>query len=385
LIAFVRNRITQGAQQRKASSAELRRLLEALDPDAFTIGFARRFATYKRATLILRDLPRLKRILGNNRMPVQLLIAGKAHPKDVPGKTLIREIYQLSRDPEFANRLIFVEDYSIAVARELVHGVDIWLNNPRRGEEACGTSGMKAGMNGVLNVSILDGWYDESYEVSGGWAIGDREAYRDDQDEIHASSILSLLEGEIIPLYYSARADEVPHEWVKRMKQSIQALTPQYDARRMLDDYERLLYTPAHNLRAQTRSENFTRSRNVTAWDHRVRAAWDKVKFVQLSGSPDTSVLSGSLMPLEALVNLAGLTPADVQVEVVIGAVDPDGFLRPTEVVPLPFVEQRGAAHLFACRYAPHQTGRLGCAFRISSNHFDQPLTRPTNTLMKWS
>ncbi len=155
---------------------EVRRLQEVLDPEALTIGFARRFATYKRATLIFRDLERLKRILTNPRMPVQIVIAGKAHPLDIPGKTLIREIVQYSRDPELARHIVFVEDYGIHVAREMVQGVDVWLNTPRRGEEACGTSGMKAGINGVLNMSILDGWFDEAAEQAGGWAIGDREA-----------------------------------------------------------------------------------------------------------------------------------------------------------------------------------------------------------------
>lgn len=385
LITFVRNRLLRGAQQRKSSAPEVRRLSEALDPDAFTIGFARRFATYKRATLMLRDLPRLKRLLTNNRMPVQILIAGKAHPKDIPGKTLIREIFQLSRDPELANRLIFVEDYSIAVARELVHGVDVWLNNPRRGEEACGTSGMKAGINGVLNLSILDGWFDESDDVSGGWAIGDREAYSDDQDEIHASSVLSLLENEIVPLYYAARADEVPLEWVRRMKQSIKALTPQYDARRMLDDYSRLLYNPAHDYRAETRSDNFTRSRTRAAWNNQVQAAWPQVRFVEMSAAPHGPLLSGHPMPMRVLVDLAGLVPADVRVEAVVGRIDSDGALGDAEIVSLKPLEQRGAAWSFGCDYAPNQTGRLGCAFRISSNHFDQALTRPTHALLKWN
>lgn len=384
-IGFVRNRLLSGAQQRKVSAVEMRRLSEALDPDVFTIGFARRFATYKRATLILRDLPRLKRLLTNNRMPVQILIAGKAHPKDVPGKTLIREIFQLSRDPEINNRLVFVEDYSIAVARELVHGVDIWLNNPRRGEEACGTSGMKAGMNGVLNVSILDGWFDESYEVSGGWAIGDRELYSDDQDEIHASSVLSLLENEILPMYYAARPDEVPTEWVRRMKQSIKALTPQYDARRMLDDYTRMLYNPAHEYRAETRLENFARSRQRVGWDRKVQAAWPRVRFVEVSGMPQAPVLSGQPMPMRAVIDLAGLAPEDVQVEAVIGRIHAEGTLEETEIVRLAPHEQKGPGWVFHCNYAPHQTGRLGCAFRVSSNHSENPLTRPNNALMKWS
>src|SRR6185312_14614472 len=196
--------------------------------------------------LLFRDLDRLKKILNNPLMPVQVVIAGKAHPKDHPGKTLIREIVTLSRDPEISKRLIFVEDYGIQVARELVQGVDLWLNNPRRGEEACGTSGMKASMNGVLNLSILDGWFDEAYEISGGWAIGDREDYSEDQDAIHASNIYYLLEREIVPLYYANSEGGVSTEWVKRMKTSMTNLTPAFDARRMVHDYTTQLYEPAH-------------------------------------------------------------------------------------------------------------------------------------------
>ncbi len=175
MVAFIRERARAAAILRKAPASEIQRMSEVLDPEAFTIGFARRFATYKRATLVLRDVARLKKILNNPDMPVQIVIAGKAHPKDNPGKTFIREIVSLSRDPEISRRLIFVEDYGIQVAREMVQSVDVWLNNPQRGEEACGTSGMKASMNGVLNLSVLDGWFDEAYEYSGGWAIGNRE------------------------------------------------------------------------------------------------------------------------------------------------------------------------------------------------------------------
>ncbi len=218
MVAFARERAANAALQRKASGAEIRRVQEVLDPDVFTIGFARRFATYKRATLLFKDVARLKRILNNPKMPVQIVIAGKAHPKDLPGKTLIREIVAMSRDPEISKRLIFVEDYGIQVAREMVQGVDLWLNNPRRGEEACGTSGMKASMNGVLNLSVLDGWFDEAFEISGGWAIGDRITYSEDQDDIHASAIYSTLENDIVPLFYQGSEDEIPVEWIRRMK-----------------------------------------------------------------------------------------------------------------------------------------------------------------------
>ena len=201
----------------------MRHTEEVLDPNALTIGFARRFATYKRATLLFRDVERLKRILCNKEMPVQIVIAGKAHPRDNEGKNYIRDIVQLSRDRELWKHVVFVEDYDMKVAREMVQGVDLWLNTPKRGQEACGTSGMKAGMNGVLNLSILDGWFDEAYEVSGGWAIGDREPYSDEQDGLHASEIYYLLENEIVPLFYERR-DQIPREWFKRVKQSLTGL-----------------------------------------------------------------------------------------------------------------------------------------------------------------
>ena len=194
-------------------------------------------------------------------MPVQIVIAGKAHPKDHPGKTLIREIVQLSRDPSISKRLVFLEDYGIEVARDMVQGVDLWLNNPRRGEEACGTSGMKASINGVLNLSILDGWFDEAYEYSGGWAIGGREPYSEDQDEYHASAIYSLLENEIVPMYHSGGEDGVPDEWVRRMKQCLRFISPQFNCQRMVAEYMQDLYVPAHRGYAEVRKSNFDLAR----------------------------------------------------------------------------------------------------------------------------
>ncbi len=246
LVTFVRERAVDCAIARHSPSNEVRKLADILDPEALTIGFARRFATYKRATLIFRDIERLKRILTNPRRPVQLLIAGKAHPADVPGKTLIREIIHHSENPELEHRVLFVEDYGMQVARELVGGVDIWLNTPRRGEEACGTSGMKAGMNGVLNLSIPDGWFDEAAEFSGGWAIGARDEYSPERDDSHAATLYSLLEHEIVPLYYEDREHGMPVEWMRRVKQSLKHLSGHYNCQRMVGQYRDLLYHPAH-------------------------------------------------------------------------------------------------------------------------------------------
>ena len=385
LVSFVRERVVAAAMSRKASAAEQRRLSDVLEPDTLTIGFARRFATYKRATLLFRDVERLKRLLTNKERPVQIVIAGKAHPKDLPGKTLIREIVQLSRIPEISKHIIFVEDYGIEVARELVQGVDLWLNNPRRGEEACGTSGMKAGINGVLNLSILDGWFDEAYEISGGWAIGDREAYSEDQDEVHVRAIYSILENEIVPMYYQEREEGVPVDWVRRVKQSLMHLSPQFNALRMVSEYMSQLYEPAHQAFLEISKESFAPARGRSKWNEQVEKVWDNVSFLEIGPAPDVSVLTGRPIPMRTVVNLAGLSPKDVRVEAVIGRVGANGNLEETQVMSLPAVEQQGDAYVFLKEFVPHQTGRLGYSLRISPNHYDDPLTRPCNALLKWS
>ena len=383
LITFVRERQVACAMARKASAGEIQRVSEVLEPDVLTIGFARRFATYKRATLLFRDVARLKKILSNPKMPVQVVIAGKAHPKDHPGKMFIREIVQLSRDPEVSKRLVFVEDYSLQVGRELVQGVDVWLNNPRRGEEACGTSGMKAGMNGVLNLSILDGWFDESYEHTGGWTIGDREPYSEDQDEIHARAIYSLLENELVPLYYESREQE-DSEWMTRVKRSIKFLSRQFNSRRMVDEYMSQLYDPAHSAYTDIQRGDFEKIRQKAKWNAEVLKVWERVSIVEMGPGPDGAVISGRPIPVRVAVDLAGLRPGDVRVEAVVGRVGPSGRLEDTEVLTLPAVEQRESVYIFAKDIIPQQTGRIGFTLRIAPNHYDDPLTRPCHPLLKW-
>ena len=386
LIAFVRERAVAAAINRKAPAADTRRLHEILDPDAFTIGFARRFATYKRATLLFRDVVRLKKILTNLKMPVQIVIAGKAHPKDHPGKMFIREIVQLSRDPELSNHIVFIEDYGLQVARELVQGVDLWLNTPRRGEEACGTSGMKAAINGVLNLSILDGWYDEAYEQSGGWAIGDREIYSEDQDEVHARAIYSILENEIVPMYYEGSQDgeRLPEEWIGRMKQSLAHTSPHFNAQRMVTEYMEQLYAPSHRGYVAVRDRNFEPARERAHWQETVNRSWSNVRFVDLGPGPGNAVTSGSSIPLLVQVDLAGLKPGDVRVEAVVGRVGPAGQLENTQILVLPPVEEQGAITVFGREFVPYETGRLGYSVRVSPNHYDDPLTRACNSLLKW-
>ncbi len=385
LVTYVRERATAAALNRKAPTSEVRRAQEVLDPEVFTIGFARRFATYKRATLLFRDVARLKQILTNPKMPVQVVIAGKAHPKDQPGKMFIREIVRLSRDPELANHIVFVEDYSLQVGRELVQGVDLWLNNPRRGEEACGTSGMKACINGVLNLSILDGWYDEAYESAGGWAIGDRETYAEDQDEIHARAIYSILENEIVPMYYQGQGEDVPEEWIKRVRQCLMHVSPHFAAQRMVSEYMSQLYEPAHRAYLAARQNDFQAARDRSRWNRDVERVWNNINFVDIGPGPDGSVISGDAIPLRVAVDLAGLKPEDVRVEAVVGRVGANGQLEDTQVLTLPPSEQSGSVAVFAREFVPHQTGRLGYSLRVSPNHYDDPLTRTCNSLLKWS
>jgi starch phosphorylase len=385
LVSFLRDRMVSAAYKRKASATELKRLETIFDPDVFTIGFARRFATYKRATLLFRDVERLRKLVANAKRPVQILIAGKAHPKDIPGKTFIREIAQLTRDPELGKHLIFVEDYSLQVAKEMVQGVDVWLNNPRRGEEACGTSGMKAALNGVLNLSILDGWYDEAYEVSGGWAIGNREEYSEEQDEIHAAEIYSLLENEILPMYYQGTADKAPKEWMARVKQCLRAISPQFNAQRMIEEYMQNFYRPAHDSWKATSAANFSAARERSNWLAEVGRIWDRVRILESGREIDETVVAGQAINVHSTLDLAGLKPEDVRVEAVVGRVGVSGHLEDTEVIQLQAAGSNHEGTVFAREFVPHQTGRLGLSVRVSPNHFDDPLTRSCYPLMKWS
>jgi starch phosphorylase len=384
MVTFVRERAVASALAHNAPAPVVERAGELLDPSILTIGFARRFATYKRATLVFRDLPRLKRILTNPTMPVQIVIAGKAHPKDIPGKTLIREIVQLSRDPELRGRVVFVEDYGMEVAAEMVQGVDLWLNTPRRGEEACGTSGMKASINGVLSLSILDGWFDEAAEESGGWAIGNREPYSPDRDEAHAAAIYSMLENEIVPMYYEEREEDVPTKWMERVKQCLRYVSAHYNCQRMVGDYRSQLYEPAYRAWEAMARDSFTSAREHTIWSERLRRCWAQVRFLEANAGPDSTVLAGASLPLRARIDLAGLSPDDVRVEALIGKIGPQGELEEAQVLSLGPLEQQGTAFLFGHGFSPLSTGRLGFSVRVTPNHYSDPLNRPCNAPLKW-
>lgn len=385
LVSFVRERKLQRAEERRAPKAEMKRIGELFDPDVLTIGFARRFATYKRAALIFRDPERLKRILTNPKMPVQIIIAGKAHPKDDPGKRLIQQIYQFARNPELAHHIAFIEDYDIQVGRELVQGVDLWLNNPQRGEEACGTSGMKAAINGVLNFSILDGWFDEAFEGSGGWAIGDRSEYTADQDDLHASYTYSALESDIVPMYYQQREEGVPNAWIQRVKQSLMNLSPQFNCQRMIHEYTSLLYNQAHENFTAVRRDSFQAAREKVSWMGQVDRAWNDVDIKDATEETGPCLLSGQGVHLRAAASLNGLQPGDVRVEAVVGRVGSNGLLEEPMVVSLAPVQEQNGVFFFEREFTPHQTGRLGYTLRIAPNHTEDPLSRPCRTPIKWA
>jgi len=246
LVQMVRERMIRQARRERASEAQLAAAARVLDPRALTIGFARRFAPYKRATLMLRDTERLARLLGDTERPVQIIIAGKAHPRNEPGKELMQEVWETSQRPEFKGRLVLVEGYDIDLARHLVQGCDIWLNTPRRPMEASGTSGMKAAANGALNLSVLDGWWCEGYEENNGWAIGKNRNYEnpEKQDAVDAESFYTLLEREIAPLFYARGGDGLPDDWVENMIKAVDAVIPQFSTARMVDEYADRFYVP---------------------------------------------------------------------------------------------------------------------------------------------
>jgi starch phosphorylase len=247
LIKSVRKRLINQRERNGESRESLDEAENILDSDTLTIGFARRFAPYKRATLLFRDRERLKSILGRDSQKVQIIFAGKAHPANQEGQMLIQQVYAESRNPEFAGKIIFVENYDMSFARRLVAGVDVWLNTPRRPFEASGTSGMKAAMNGALNLSILDGWWPEAYNGKNGWAIGSERIYYNDmeQDEADSLSLYSLLEDKVIPLFYQRDSQGIPKEWIAMMKESMRTIFPQFNTYRMLEEYMRKMYLPS--------------------------------------------------------------------------------------------------------------------------------------------
>ncbi|MBC7811624.1 MAG: alpha-glucan family phosphorylase, partial [Burkholderiales bacterium] len=328
LVTFARKLLKAQLEHRGAPQSEIEHADEVLNPDALTIGFARRFATYKRATLLFRDIERLKQIMNNADKPVQIIFAGKAHPHDVAGKELIRQIINLARTPDFRNSLVFLEDYDMNVARHLVQGVDIWLNTPRRPKEASGTSGMKVIYNGGLNCSILDGWWAEGYHPSVGWAIGNGEEYPEHeweaQDYIESQAIYNVFEQDIVPLYYERGRDNLPREWIAKVKNGMQKLAPFFNTRRMVEEYTNHYYVPNHKRFVRMTQNNMEAGLAYVVWRRKLESAWKQVKVSKVNVS-QTQVKVGTQFEVEALVNLGSLTPNDVRVQLYFGTLNTRG------------------------------------------------------------
>jgi starch phosphorylase len=326
LVSFARRRLRQQLSARNASAAELEQAGEVLDPAALTIGFARRFATYKRATLLLQDVERLVRILNDRQKPVQFIFAGKAHPADNGGKELIREIVQVGRREELRRRIVFIENYDLNVARYLVSGCDVWLNLPRRPQEASGTSGMKAALNGVLHMSVLDGWWEEAYKPGLGWAVGHGEEYQDEgyADYVEARAVYDLLEKEVVPLFYDRGPDDLPRRWIQMMKAAIRELGPAFNTNRMLYQYAEQFYRPAATRFTHLTAERGAAARELVAWKTRLRQFWSEVRVEEVD-APLTDIAVGMDLPVRAQVRLGGLTPEDVTVQLYDGPVDAQG------------------------------------------------------------
>ncbi len=374
LVAFARARLKAQLKNRGAPPAEIARADEVLDPEALTIGFARRFATYKRGNLLFRNLDRLTALLANKERPLQIIYAGKAHPKDHGGKELIAEIMQFARRPEFRRRIVFLEDYDINVCRYLVQGVDVWLNNPRRPLEASGTSGMKAAANGGLNLSILDGWWVEGYDGENGWAIGAGEEYTDltYQDDVESRATYDLIEQELVPLFYTRTSDGLPRGWLRRMKRAITTLAPVYNTGRMVAEYMRVAYEPSARRFLRLTADGLQNARALADWRRAMVRGWNQVKVESVESAGADPMHVGGELKVNARVNLGGLKPDDVDVQLFHGPVDSLGEIpRPQTVTMSHNGTRQGSAWVFSGTIPCRSSGQHGFAVRVLPRHGD--------------
>ncbi len=368
MVVYVRDRIVSHLKERSATLAEIDRAQEALDPGVLTIGFARRFATYKRATLFLRNLDRIKEIMvGNKGRKVQFVIAGKAHPKDIPGKALIRDIVHFTRT-EGMNSVVFVPDYDIYVSRVMVAGCDIWLNTPRRPHEASGTSGMKAAMNGLPNLSILDGWWDEADYVKTGWPIGHGELYADEgyQDEVEANSFYDLLEQEIVPLFYDRDKEGLPRKWIAKMKDAIRLNCPTFNTARMLRDYATIGYFPASDRNHVVTNDNYQAGKDLAHWKEKMLKHWSDLKIHTVDVSAPEDINVNQAISVKSLIHLGNLEPHDVQVELYKGAVDTNGKITDADTAVMTYQGRDGEGNsLYTSEIAYAASGLQGLSLRV--------------------
>ena len=380
-------RVTQQHLRNHGSEGHLERMLKhanPLDPNVLVIGFARRFATYKRATLLFENMDWLRAILGDAHRPVLFVFAGKAHPADQPGQALIRRIHEISRLPEFEGKLLMVEGYDLGLSRRMVAGVDVWLNNPVYPLEASGTSGMKAAMNGVLNLSIDDGWWGEGYDGSNGWVIKAAPEYYDDarRNKEDSQTLYELLQDQVLPMYYRRNELGFSPDWVKLAKHSIATLLPQFNSTRMVMEYVNKFYMPASRQWRRFSENNFAAAKGLADWKARVRQAWGGAGIRRVD-APPKRIAFGEDMHVRVAVNLNGLRPEDVRVELIVGRDSRRGRENDRRVFELRADACQGAECEFALDLTPDLCGRL--VYHIRAYPYHELLTHPFETgLMLW-
>ena len=372
LVAEARRRLRESCRERGASEAELGWIDGVLDPHVLTIGFARRVPSYKRLTLMLRDPARLKALLLHPQRPIQIVIAGKAHPADDGGKRLIQDMVRFADDPQVRHRIVFLPDYDIAMAQPLYPGCDVWLNNPLRPYEACGTSGMKAALNGALNLSIRDGWWDEWCGPEFGWSIPSAEGVDnpDLRDDLEAAALYDIVEQQVAPRFYDVDGGGVPHRWLEMLRQTLTVLGPKVQATRMVRDYVEQLYRPAA-VSGRALNHDFDGARELAAWKARVREAWSRVTIEHVESSSEADAFEmGQAVQLRAFVSLGTLTPDDVDVQVVHGRVDESDQLRDPVATSLSVAESyEHGRYRFDGEVALRRTGAFGYTVRVVPRH----------------
>lgn len=385
LVRFIRKRLQRDLTRRNASQPDFNVVGGIFDPRILTIGFARRFATYKRATLMLSDRQKLLELLHHGERPIQIVIAGKSHPRDDGGKKLIQDLVHFINSEGGRQRMVFIEDYDMQVARSLVQGVDVWLNNPRRPMEASGTSGMKVVPNGGLNCSILDGWWDEGYDPTTGFAIGDRVEYGDQghQDWLDSRSLYGLIESEIAPKFYHRPDGGLPTGWIQMMKSSIRNLAPQFSTGRMVQEYAEKFYMPASVSFQGMRSDGLQRAKAALDWRQRVRAAWGEVRVLESADSTDSRINVGETVKITTKVVLGSLNPGDVAVQALVGRLGPNREILETTAYDLSPAGQDGAATQFEGQVSFGKPGHRGYTVRVVPRHADVAIPSELN-LVRW-
>lgn len=372
LVAFTRRRMHDQLARRGATQRDIEATSELLNPDALTIGFARRFATYKRATLIFRDVDRLKKLVNDPDRPVQFIFAGKAHPHDEEGKAFIRRIITLARDPELRNRIVFLENYDMLVARYLVQGVDVWLNNPRRPKEASGTSGMKVIYNGGLNFSTLDGWWAEAYSPEVGWGIGAGEEYSERageaQDAIESEALYNVMEQDIVPLFYDRGRDALPRHWIKKVKASMKKLAPFFNTRRMVREYAEKYYIPEFERAYQMTHPDLKQGLAFAAWRGGLEQKWSGVKVLKVD-VPASTLKVGQQVDVKAAVSLGQLKPADVKVQLYYGPLNTQGEIEEGTAIDMTHVSTNGSEETYTAKIGYDNSGNRGVSVRVLPNH----------------